>query len=125
MSRPLGALIVVLSTICDLLLPDAHLRSIIRRLAELPKTSKSGCGAVSKKLETFESHVSEIKPTNKPASESLRWLIHRCETPVLSRLGAPNSFVAATFVRSFIFMLAPNDKSGTPRELFPATSAPE
>ena len=68
--RALGALIVVLSTICLMLLLAWTLILRFDQFGQdwpnYQKPLKAVASAVSKKLETFESHVSEIEPSEKP-----------------------------------------------------------
>lgn len=127
--RALGALIVVLSTICLMLLLAWTLILRFDQFGQdwpnYQKPLKAVASAVSKKLETFESHVSEIEPTNK-AGERIVAVAesHPVRNAVLSRLGALEAvFVAATFVPFLLFFMlaAKRQVWHATMQLFPAT----
>jgi len=127
--RALGALIVVLSTIfLVLLLAWTLILRVDQFGADWPnyqKPLKAAASAVSKKLETFESHVSEIEPTNNPGERIIAVAdSHPVRTAVLSRLGALEAvFVAATFVPFLLFFMlaAKRQVWHATMQLFPST----
>ena len=76
--RALGALIVVLSTLCMLLLLAWTLILRVDQFGQdwpnYQKPLREAAAAVEKKLETLESHVSEIEPGIKTGQiESSKW----------------------------------------------------
>ena len=127
--RALGALIVVLSTICLMLLLAWTLILRVDQFGQdwpnYQKPLKAVASAVSKKLETFESHVSEIEPTEKTGERIIAVAdSHPVRNAVLSRLGALEAvFVAATFVPFLLFFMlaAKRQVWHATMQLFPAT----
>jgi predicted PurR-regulated permease PerM len=127
--RALGALIVVLSTICLMLL---LVWTLILRFDQFgqdwpnyQKPLRTVASAVSKKLETFESHVSEIEPAEKSGERIVTVTeSHPVRNALLSRLGALEAvFVAATFVPFLLFFMlaAKRQVWHATMQLFPAT----
>jgi len=127
--RALGALIVVLSTLCLMLLLAWTLILRFDQFgADWPnyqKPLRAVASTVSKKLETFESHVSEIEPTEQPGERIVAVAeSHPVRNAVLSRLGALEAvFVAATFVPFLLFFMlaAKRQVWHATMQLFPAT----
>ncbi len=127
--RALGALIVVLSTICLMLLLAWTLILRFDQFGQdwpnYQKPLKTVASAVSKKLETFESHVSEIEPAEKPGERIIAVAdSHPVRNAVLSRLGALEAvFVAATFVPFLLFFMlaAKRQVWHATMQLFPTT----
>ena len=127
--RALGSLIVVLATICLMLL---LVWTLILRFDQFgqdwpnyQRPLKAAANAVSKKLETFESHVSEIEPADK-AGERIVAVAesHPVRNALLSRLGAFEAFLlAATFVPFLLFFMlaAKRQVWHATMQLFPAT----
>jgi predicted PurR-regulated permease PerM len=127
--RALGALIVVLSTLCLLMV---LVWTLILRIdqfgADWPnyqKPLRAVATAVEKKLETFESHVSEIEPTNSPGERIVAVAeSHPVRNAVLSRLSSLEAFfLAATFVPFLLFFMlaAKRQVWHATMQLFPAT----
>jgi predicted PurR-regulated permease PerM len=127
--RALGSLIVVLATICLMLL---LVWTLILRFDQFgqdwpnyQKPLKAAANAVSKKLETFESHVSEIEPADKVGERIVAVAdSHPVRSALLSRLGAFEAvFVAATFVPFLLFFMlaAKRQVWHATMQLFPAT----
>jgi predicted PurR-regulated permease PerM len=128
--RALGALIVVLSTICLFLLLAwtmiLRFDQFGRDWPSYQQPLRKVATAVSKKLETFESHVSEIEPGQAAAGQRIVAVAesHPVRSAILSRLGALEAvFVAATFVPFLLFFMlaAKRQVWHATMQLFPAT----
>jgi predicted PurR-regulated permease PerM len=127
--RALGALLVVLATICMILVIAWTLILRIDQFgADWPNYQKplhEVASAVSKKLETFESHVSEIEPADQ-AGERIVAVAesHPVRNALLSRLSSLEAvFLAATFVPFLLFFMlaAKRQVWHATMQLFPAT----
>ncbi|MGH9747108.1 MAG: AI-2E family transporter [Candidatus Acidiferrales bacterium] len=128
--RALGALIVVLSTICLMMV---LVWTLILRVDQFGRDwpnyqepLRKAASAVSKKLETFETHVSEIEPQDKAAGQRIVAVAesHPVRNALISRLGALEAFfVAATFVPFLLFFMlaAKRQVWHATMQLFPAT----
>jgi predicted PurR-regulated permease PerM len=127
--RALGALIVVLSTICLMLLLAWTLILRVdqfgRDWPNYQKPLKAVATAVSKKLETFESHVNEIEPGDNAGGRIVAVAeSHPVRSALISRLSALEAvFVAATFVPFLLFFMlaAKRQVWHATMQLFPAT----
>ncbi|MGA8145698.1 MAG: AI-2E family transporter [Candidatus Acidiferrales bacterium] len=127
--RALGALIVVLSTLCLLMVLAWSLILRIDQFgADWPNYQKplhAVATTVQKKLETFESHVSEIEPTNNPGQRIVAVAeSHPVRSALLSKLSSLEAFfLAATFVPFLLFFMlaAKRQVWHATMQLFPAT----
>jgi predicted PurR-regulated permease PerM len=127
--RALGALLVVLATICLMLVMAWTMILRIDQFgADWPNYQKplhDVASAVSKKLETFESHVSEIEPAEQAGERVVAVAeSHPVRTALLSRLSSLEAvFLAATFVPFLLFFMlaAKRQVWHATMQLFPAT----
>jgi predicted PurR-regulated permease PerM len=126
--RALGSLIVVLSTICLLMVLAWTLILRVDQFGEdwpnYQKPLRSAANAVSKKLETFESHVSEIEPADRVGQRLVVAETHPVRNALLSRLSSLGAFLlAATFVPFLLFFMlaAKRQVWHATMQLFPAT----
>jgi len=127
--RALGALIVVLSTIFLMLLLTWTLILRIDQFGSdwpnYQKPLRAAATAVSKKLEAFESHVSEIEPSETPGQRIVTVAeSHPLRNALLSRLSSLEAvLVTASFVPFLLFFMlaAKRQVWHATMQLFPAT----
>jgi predicted PurR-regulated permease PerM len=127
--RALGALIVVLGTLCLLMILVWTLIVRIDQFgADWPnyrEPLQKVAAAVEKKLETFESHVSEIEPGKKTGQQIVAVAeSHPVRNALLSRLSSLEAvFLSATFVPFLLFFMlaAKRQVWHATMQLFPAT----
>jgi predicted PurR-regulated permease PerM len=128
--RALGALIVVLVTIGVIMFMGW---SLVERVDQFGRDwpsyrapLRAAAGAVEKRLETFEAHVSEIEPGGDHNAQRVVAVAesHPVRNALVSRLSSVYSFVlAATFVPFLLFFMlaAKRQVWHATMQLFPAT----
>jgi predicted PurR-regulated permease PerM len=127
--RALGALIVVLATICLLLLLAWTLILRVDQFGQdwpnYQKPLRAAASVVEKKLETLESHVSEIEPGNQTGEHIVQVAeSHPVRSALLSRLSSLEAVIlSATFVPFLLFFMlaAKRQVWHATMQLFPAT----
>jgi len=127
--RALGSLLVVLFSLALIMI---MVWTLVERVDQFgrdwpnyQKPLRAAANVVEKRLETFEAHVSEIEPTQKPGERIVEVAeSHPVRSALLSRLGSLYSFIlAATFVPFLLFFMlaAKRQVWHATMQLFPTT----
>jgi predicted PurR-regulated permease PerM len=127
--RALGSLLVVLLALSLMMI---MLWTLVERVDQFgrdwpsyQKPLRAAANAVEKKMESFEAHVSEIEPAQRPGERVVAVTeSHPVRSALLSKLGSVYEFIlAATFVPFLVFFMlaAKRQVWHATMQLFPAT----
>jgi predicted PurR-regulated permease PerM len=127
--RALGSLLVVLLALSLMMI---MLWTLVERVDQFgrdwpsyQKPLRAAANAVEKKMESFEAHVSEIEPAQRPGERVVEVAeSHPVRSALLSKLGSVYEFIlAATFVPFLVFFMlaAKRQVWHATMQLFPAT----